>query len=239
MLKKIAFCACLAVKLPFCLNAQEAKASIYETFDKVVGLKNTVVFNGIESLDLQKSINENNMFLYTTSGYTEGSLVYDEQFFPKIRLKFNVVDDHLLVQIPVTGGYSSFQLITSKVESFTLENYHFQKLEFASGIDDLQGFYEQIFMNGEIQVFKKYRKKEKKRLDKEYIYYEYYPDDPDYFLAYRGKYYPIKSKRDIIHIFPEFKKEIKQIYTRERSLHKNDPDAFMKLLSHNITNLQN
>lgn len=239
MLKKIAFCLSLSVNLPFCSNGQTEYADIYDSFDSTVGLENTVLFNGIESLDFQKVVEEKNMFWLTSSGFTEGNLVYDGQFFPKILLKFNVFDDRLLVRIPINKGYSSFQLITEKIENFTLKGHHFRNLKVAAGDTDLKGFYEEFLLIKKIEVFKKYRKREKKRLDKGYVFYEYYPDDPEYFLKYNGEYWSVNSKREIIEVFPEFKKEIRQIYRNQKDLRKNNIDAFMKLLFNKIVNHQN
>lgn len=238
MLKKIVFCFCLAGISPVYLIGQ-GSTEIYNTFDNVVGFENTVLYNGIESLDLQKTINEKNKFLFTTTNYSIGTIVYDGQYFPAVRLKFNVVDDRLLAQIPVNGRYSSFQLITQKIENFSLNGHHFQKLDDPDNNISFKGFYEQIFSGDEVKVFKKYQKSEKKKLDKSYIYYEYSPDDPEYYLKYKGEYYAVNSKSEVIEVFPSLKKEIRQTYRSEKDLRKSNSDAFMILLFNQIVNLQN
>ncbi|MDX1542415.1 MAG: hypothetical protein R3214_00605 [Christiangramia sp.] len=236
MLKKIPFCLILAVILPVYLVGQNN--SIYETFDEIIGLENTVLYNGLESLDLQKTINEKNKFLFTSPNYNSGNIVYNRQFFPDILLKFNVVDDRVLVQIPINDQYSVFELITEKIETFSLNGHYFQKLNDSQEGLVLYGFYEQIFESSELSLFKKYRKKYKKRLDRSYVYYEYTPDDPEYYLKLNGKYHSVNSKMDVIDIFPEIKKEIRQTYRAEKDLRKNDLDSFMKLLFNKIVNLQ-
>ncbi len=219
-------------------HEKAANPNLYRAFDTAVGLENTVLFNGIESVDLQKSINDKNMFLFPSGNFIVGDVFYDGQFFPGVQLKFNVVDDRLLVRIPMDGSYSAFQLITEKIERFSMNGHSFRKIKPTSKEDPYKGFYEELVVGEEAVLLKKHRKTEKKRLDKDFIYFEYNPDDSKYILNLKGDNYPVNSRREIIDVFPELKNEIRVTYRKEKSLRKSDPDAFMKLLFSKIINLQ-
>lgn len=116
--------------LCFCLHQARAQdQAIYKAFDNAIGIENTVLFSGVEYLDNTQSVNAKNKFLYTGQEYVPGSLTYNKQFFPEVFLKYNVVDDRLLIQLSYQGKQSNFELVTAQVDSFTIGTHDFVRIQ--------------------------------------------------------------------------------------------------------------
>ncbi|MDR5590440.1 hypothetical protein [Christiangramia sp. SM2212] len=229
------------VLLFICLqsSAQQNFKDVYLLFDKTVGYENTVLLNGIENIDPEKTINSKNKFLNSSSDFTVGSITYDGQYFPEIAMRFNLVDDEVLVRLPIDKAFTTFKLITRKIESFEISGHYFIKLNVISETDELSGFYEQFFKSGNFRLLKKFRKKGDKELDKNFLYYEYKFKKPSYHFWYKENYYSANSRRNLFAIFPSISKEIRSFYKDRRNVRKKNPDKFMEQLFVEITNLLN
>ncbi|MEE2772810.1 MAG: hypothetical protein VX712_11385 [Bacteroidota bacterium] len=216
--------------LCFCLHQARAQdQAIYKAFDNAIGIENTVLFSGVEYLDNTQSVNAKNKFLYTGQEYVPGSLTYNKQFFPEVFLKYNVVDDRLLIQLSYQGKQSNFELVTAQVDSFTIGTHDFVRIQ-NENPDIQNGFFEKLLDKNGLQLFKKYRKNSRKKLDRSFTYYEYEFDTPDYFLQKGNDFFEIGGRGDVVDLFPENKTEIKEIFKQYRDLFRSNRDAFMKLL---------
>lgn len=214
---------CLVFHLSFSQNSQ-----IYEAFDNAIGIENTVLFNGIENIDQEGSVNEKNKFLFPNSeGYSPGSITYMNQFFPDVHIKFNVVDDVILIEIPFKGKTSNFQLISNEISSFSINGKSFINIPDANGDAD---FYESILEKNSAIVFKKYKKSSRKKLDRNFTYFEYEFETPDYYLKMGKELFPINTKKEIIEIFPEQKELIRNFFKENKNLYRQQHDQFMKLI---------
>ncbi|WP_417886895.1 hypothetical protein, partial [Zunongwangia sp.] len=140
-------------------------------------------------------------------------------------------DDIVFVKIKTGKDISSiFQLISKNIDCFKVESKKFKRLEKDSG----EGFYEEIFKNDKLFLFKKYQKKEFRRLDKNYVYYEYYSDKPLFFLRTKGILHSFNSKKEVISLYPDKKKEIRRFYKQYKQLLKDNPDSFAKNLLNSL-----
>ena len=208
------------------LVAQENEKEVYLLFDDIVGLENTVLSNGIENIDLQKTLSNNNKYFLSQSKFESGSVVYDNQYFPNVSLKYNVIDDELIISIPNGKSNSTFELVTEKVSSFTLSNHKFEYIKEKSDGVLQTGFYEVLYEKNTFNVLKKYIKSSDKKMDRSYLYFNYEFDEPDYFFSYNGSYYKLDSWRDLSDLFPDLKKEIRIYFKKYNLLQKTDRDTF-------------
>lgn len=217
--------------------AQQEHEDLYLFFDENVGVENTLLFNGIENIDLERTIDEANKYLLPGRDFKNGSLIYDNQFFPKVPMRFNLVDDALIVSINDGGENSVFKLINKKVQQFTLEDRKFVFIATPPNSVLPEGFYQDFYQSEKFKIFKKYLKREFKVLDRSNPYYRYEFLDPEYFLFYDNNYYGFNSNRDVAEIFPSMKKEIRNFYKENRQLRKSNPDAFISQLFTEISRL--
>ena len=210
-----------------CFGQQEDE--IYQYYNTIVGIENTGLFNGIEYIDNKAVLNDHNKFFIPASSFTKGWIVYDNQYYPNIKMKYNLVDDRVLVELGDDNRQSTFQLITAKIKEFGLAGHIFFRLKGNGGVPE--GFYEKIYSDGTRFIYKKLRKKEFRRMDKQYLYYEYFQDKPSYFYVNANdEAFSLNSANDFIKIFPEKKKSIRKFYREQKILYKQNLDKFNQML---------
>lgn len=219
------------------VSGQTQNQEAYKWLDNITGIENTILFNGIEFIDEERTVNEKNKFLYSSQEFKPGSVTYDGQFFPDIRLKYNVYDDVVLVKLSFKDKISIFQLITSKIDQFSIRENRFINLSNQRNLHGIKGFYQLLGRYPEFSIYKKYRKRPDKKLDRDFLYYEFKDLDPEYYLEYQNEFLSVNSRGELYSIFPEYKQEIKSLYKQKDNMRKSNPDAFMVLLFQNLSNL--
>ena len=233
--------SCIALMLMsflFTANAllaqDQALSSYYNWFDAVIGVENTGLFDGIQYNERYRTINEKHKF-FAAPKFLVGSLIYDNQPYYTVDMKYDLYEDQVLVRLDnPDGGDIILQLIKSKVKEFTLEGSKFVNLDY--GLDDpenLLGFHEVLFSKNELIFYKQNKKSKKDRLDKKIVYSEF-NDDSNYKLFYNNEFYPIKNKRNLIKLFPELKKAINAYHNTNSILLETNPDAYMVQLLRSI-----
>ena len=219
------------------LFAQEtSQSSYYNWFDNLIGVENTGLFDGIQYKEQYRTINEKHKF-YNSPRFLKGNLIYDEQPYYNIDMKYDLYEDVVLIRLDnPDGGDVILQLIKSKIKEFTINGNRFINLDYNTTITEVSlGFHEVLFQKNEIVFYKKNKKSKKDRLDQKILYSEF-NDDSNYKLFYNNEFYDIKSKRNLIKIFPDLKKEINAFHDKNRSLLDSNPDAYMLQLMKSIQN---
>lgn len=216
----------------FSQDLNESK-SIYKWFDSIVGVGNTGIYNGVEYLNEYKTLNGNDEF-FITSDFLYGDVVYDQQPYFNIQMKYDVYKDELIVLLPGQNSRNIIKLIKTKIKSFSIQSSSFVGA-FKNLSKSRLEFFEVIYEKGELKVFKKHRKERKVKLDKDFIYNKF-EDKFDYYLVYDGDFYSVGSKRDIGRLFPKFKKDILSYASSIRRLYKVDYELYLIRLSEFINN---
>lgn len=204
--------------------AQEARDSItaYTWFDGVVGQENTNLFNGIEYIEQHATVNDRQKFLGSVL-FLPGNVVYGNEPYFNIELKYNVYDDLLLVK-NLRG--EAIELHKKRIKQFEIAGNSFVNVR-----DTLQGnasgFYEVLLNTPQIELLKKHRKKQRKFLDRAFTYYEFTDDTPQYVIFREGNYFPANTRREVIRVFPEKAAQLRDLYRTHRNLANQDKDQFM------------
>ena len=222
---------CLSLNLAAAQNEK-----LYALYTEKTGIENSVLFNGREYIDTERSINGKNKFLFPSEGFKPGNISYEGQYFPDVLLRFNLVDDRLLIKLPLSGSLISFELIPEKISGFSISDHQFEKIEDSTGNMEFNGFYEKLFDNRSIKLYKKHQRRGDKKFDEELVYYEFKDIKPDYYLKKGDSYFKLDSKRDWIEIFPEMKEAVRNTYRTQKKLRKQHPDDFMVLLLDTMLN---
>lgn len=205
-------------------NAQEEKG-YYNWFDAITGIENTGLFNGVEYIENYRTINNKHPFL-DSPDFLQGTLTYSGQTYYNQALKYHVYDDLLVIKLENRGKTAIFQLISDKVDRFSLNGRSFVHVKDASE-ELLSGFFEIQNEKNEKVLLKKHRRKKKSRLDKTSTYYEFSKEDGYYLLKSNDVFYSFNSKKELHELFPEAKKEINSFYNEKRALQKKDREAFV------------
>ncbi len=222
--------------LPFVFlgQAQKEEITYYNWFDNVIGQEHTGLYNGKQyvNLDINRVFGEKHAF-FLSDKVLKGSITYDGQTYYGVDMKYNLETDKLLVALKPGAVASILQLIRDKVDEFTINDYKFIRIDgFTENNTVINGFHEILLQNASYQLLKRHKKTKRKRLENlggNKLYSEFLSANK-YVLFADGNYRSIKSKTDIIKIYPALKKEINQFYNKNKALRKSKPDRFIQRL---------
>lgn len=184
----------------------QKEPEFYNWFDNKVNRFNTGLFNGLEYIEQYRTINERHKF-FKSSEFQSGSIVYDDQFYDKVPLKYDLNTDELLFNVGYNYPYPTLILLKSKVKSFKLGESDFVHIAMGEGNNQMSGFYELLLVKDPITLLKKNKKKRFKRIKGNTVYYEFGQND-EYFIKLKGEYHEIKTKKDINRLMPDKKEFI-------------------------------
>lgn len=209
----------------------------YNSFDKNIGIENTGLYQGVIYTEKYRTINKNSQF-FKTWEFQKGNVCYDGECYYGLDLKYDVYEDEVLIKLITKVGGGTLKLIKDYVESFQIGGHNFIKI---SPIDapslSIYGFYEVVYKSSELSLFIRHIKNSFDRKDRKTVYYEFLKGKSKNVLFYRGVYSPINTKKDIVVLFPDLKKEIDKFYNMARGLRKSDPNHFYISLIKRIENV--
>ncbi|TCI95014.1 hypothetical protein [Tenacibaculum sp. M341] len=144
----------------------ERDQKIYALFDNTVNQINTKLSYGtVYKEKYIKKIKENHNF-FVTDQFKKGSINYRGEVFCNVFLKYDIVDDFIVLKILNLDGYVSIVPEKELVKSFQIEDRSFIKTE-------EYGFVENVFKNDGFQLLKKHLKFVKENQDDKYIHHTF------------------------------------------------------------------
>lgn len=200
----------------------QKEPEFYNWFDNQINRYNTSLFNGLEYIELYRTINERHKF-FNSSEFITGSIIYDGQFYDQVPLKYDLNVDELLFNVGYNYSYPTLILFKSKIQSFSLEGSEFVQINNSSSETQMTGFYEVLMVREPITLLKKNNKKRFKRIKGRTVYYEFDYEN-SYFVKYQNNYYEIGSKNDVIRVWPIKKEYINEYYNP--AIRKTNEDNF-------------
>ena len=214
--------------VPSALQSQNdpVKATYYNSFDNIIGKNNTGVFKGIQYFEKFQVKNENHKF-FKHRFFIWGAVVYNNQPYFEIALKYDVYGDELLIKNSKILDAPIIQLDKKNITGFELNGHIFKNVTFNINQDKgVTGFFEILLENDAISIFKKHKKKISRIIEKE-VYYEF-KDQFQYYIRYNDTYYMLKKVSFLTTIFTEYKTQLKNSFKRHENLRKVDSDNYLK-----------
>jgi hypothetical protein len=205
----------------------------YNWFDENLGSENSLLFNGTRPSENTKSNNGSHKY-YLSPGYIPGNIVYSDQPFFNIPLKYDIYEDEIIINLTSGTKSSIIKLIKANVQRFNLQNKQFIQLMDRDQKLIVNGFYEVLFESPELSLYKKHHKTKKERIVQKEVYTDFKEEDL-YLMQRLGKYHTISNKNDLIKIIPEQRSTINRLYKENDKLRKSDLDAFLTKLCKNLS----
>lgn len=214
------------------LFAQDTSSSeILNSFDRAVGIQNTVLQQGIVFKENYRTLNDRTQY-FLSPRFLKGSVSYAGQDFHGLQMKYDVYDDRILIKPSDAPGATTLELIKSWVQQFTINGRQFIHLDKVNtGKQVLNGFYEKAMAGTTLSLYIKHNRKRIDRKDKKFLYYEFSIEESAYFLHLNEDYHKIDSKKDVLTLFPGYQNQITKFYRNNRNQKRNNPDLFYQLLT--------
>lgn len=212
----------------------------YNWFDNIIGYENTGIYNGIIYKEKFRTIDNNHKF-FLTSEFSKGNIIYDGQPYYNIDMKYDIYEDLLIVKLPNNSEYFIIQLINDKIDEFSINSNKFLKIsgKYEAFFNEaISGFYEISYQSKHLNLLKKHIKSRKERIVGNFVYSKF-KDESEHIISFNDKYYKINSKKYLIKLFPELKKNIDNFYNSNKQLLKKDKDRFMIQLMEHLSSLIN
>lgn len=217
--------------LPFFIHAQQTstESENLQTFDKIIGLENTKLYNGKRYYNIYKS-SEDNHNLFTSPNFLKGDVVYDGASFFNINLKYNLFNDQLIFKPDGDKGFINIELIRDKVLSFKLNDHHFINSKTLKENNNLiSGYLEVIYNTPSLKLYAKRKKTVTERIRQNKLVY-LFTNEPIFYLLHNGKLSEIKSTKSFKKIFPNYNKELKtEIKDNKKRFEKDEEGLFLFL----------
>lgn len=201
-------------------------------FDSRIGVENTRLLNGVEYIEKHRTLNENNSFFLSGAKLT-GSVLYDDEWFHGLQLKYNVYEDLIIAEVTSNLGINVLQLRKEHIKRFEFPNYKFINVNAPGYTRD--GINEILLENSWFTLLKKHALKLTTRTNQSIKYFEFEPRRAKYGYSYNKNYYEHNSRKQLISHFPEFKELIAVFYRENKKLYNTQRDTFMVNLFQEIT----
>ncbi len=209
-------------------SQSNSENKLYETYDRIVGLDNTGLFNGTEFTDM--FLNTDGTYRYFNSyDYFKGSVTYNGQYYVNVFLKYDLLEDNLLTRSDDNLSIFNVKLIPEFVESFSIYNLDFVRLTDTNLALPGNGYFEAAHIGNDLDLYIKHTKKKTDKPLKSGIQYRFSETD-FYVLKSNGNYTIIGSERELRKLLPEKEEEIRNFYKTYKTLYKTNPDSFMTKL---------
>lgn len=193
--------------------------------DELIGYENTGLYNGTKYVELYRTVNERHKF-FLSSEFLKGDLVYNNQYYGNVNLKYDLDADNLLLDIGYKWKFPILKLYKNRISEFHLGGKKFINIRNDTSTI-AKGFYEVLWSSTDLILLKKHKKKKFKRIFNTVVYFEF-DDDNSYFFKYQDQYYPIQKKAHLTNVFPRFKEDLNRLYNKK--LVKLNPEPNLVLI---------
>ena len=185
----------------------------YQLFDRYIGEENNSINNGYNA-NTQTRIIDNSHIFFEQSDFIDAFVIYNNQAYTK-KIKYDVYNDHVLVKYINQQNNFTLKLNSEMIDKFEIAQHQFVVLKKDPALNKLygNGIFEKIYTGKSFELLAKHNKLRHEVLKGDYIGY-YFNDKITYLFKYKGIYYTINSRKDILKVLPEYSKTIKKMYKR-------------------------
>ena len=222
MRKSIFFTAiilCYAVTAALA-QSNATDSSIYQqSFQNAVALyyksigENAHIYNGSEYVAYSAAVNNKNPF-FEVASLQNGDIKYDGIVYNNVPLNYDIYKEEVVI-----NRYNQnfrIRLAANKIDWFTIDNHLFIKIVADSSTKVLgaTGFFDKVY-DGSIAVLVKRRKKLDETVTSTGINSQYTEDDR-FFIKKDGIYHPVNSKKSVMHVFGDKKKDVQKLMRKNK-----------------------
>ncbi|RYZ85215.1 MAG: hypothetical protein EOP06_16655 [Proteobacteria bacterium] len=216
-------------------QTDDAQAA-YNFYDGTVGSQNSALNNGKVYVNPFRLKNDSHNF-YKINDYMAGSIVYGDQPYFDVALKYDIHQDLLVLKPKNTANSIGITLINENVNSFSIDGKDFENLgQIPNRPDFLTGFYERRYVGQNIKLYVKWHKSRSERIANNVVFDDF-SLKPAFVIEQGNTFKTINSKSDLIALFPAQKDRIRDLYSKDSRLEKTDRIQFMENMIRAIDNL--
>ena len=167
---------------------------------------------------------------FNIDSVTKGSVSYEGLGYYDIPMRYDIVRDEVIIQHPT--GFP-VNLIKQKLDSFTLFDEHFVKIENVKDVNGMDsiGYYHQVYSSPDISFLVRRRKFLQEVTGRTSIETVVYSKN-FYYIVKEGVCYPIKNKKALLEILEDKKSETQQYIKRNKLRFKQFENDVLQTVSY-------
>jgi len=219
-------CVCLIIS--FFGYSQTSEEPYYNWFDSLVSVQNAGLYSGVEYIDTDRATAEAHKF-FQTPKFVKGDVVFQNQTYYNVDLKYNVFDDRLVVKLSNQSSETTLAPIKAYTSGFQIGSHQFVLVNDAKAVASrINGYYELLQENNNFRLLKKYNKNRTTKFDTGRSFFEFKDSGADYLLHYNDGYHRVNTKRELGKLFPQFKKEINSVRENKNKSDEAANDTYLR-----------
>lgn len=183
----------------FLTSAKEKQISLYTEY--IQG--QTRLNNGSEYRDYLARNEEHPYFGFDDWHY--GDIIYDEEIYKNVPMFYDLSRDKVISEHSLNGA--KLELISEKIQMFSLEEHNFVRLKADPSKVIESGFYE-VLHDGKTKVYVRWEKSLQQKVESNDIVFNFEVKKRVYILK-DGVYYPVKKKDSVVEVFKDRKQDVK------------------------------
>jgi len=182
------------------------------------------LYNGSEYIEYAFTIQEGHPF-FESPVWVRGDIQFEGMTFHDVPMLYDIVKDLVIIQD--FRKQNKINLPADKIQEFTLSGHTFVRVVHDASNEMKTGFYDRLY-NGKIALLAKREKKILEnmasfQLSNVVIAYTIY------FVRREGVYYPVKSKRTLLDVLKNKKKDVQQYLKRNKIKFKDNFEKAMTM----------
>ncbi|WP_191859484.1 hypothetical protein [Hanstruepera ponticola] len=197
----------------------------YLAFDSIIGVENSGLYNGKRYIERYRSSEDNHHF-FKDYNFVDGSVVYNNQPFFNLKIKYDLYEDVLVANLKGDKKFFNMVFINQQVHEFNIHGHYFVNINAYSSSDNFSGFAELLYTQNDVSLLKKHLKEKKDKIKGQTVFHEFKARSI-YLVLINGSLTTIKSKKDFKNIYPEKYSEINSFYKENKFLQEKNSDSFM------------
>ena len=154
-------------------QSNNTQDSLLVDFDNKISLSSMPYNNGVIDKYFDITIKKDNHRYFETPNFEDGKLIYKDQQYSNIKLKYDLFQDKLIIKIESV----QIEINSDDVSYFKIKNSIFENLKFNKDLKIKKGFYKNIKNNTSIDLYVRYSKFRKKTVVEDNIKLEYFIED--------------------------------------------------------------
>lgn len=206
--------------------AQKSHALALE-IQKELGEESLPIYNGVRFYDALRSNKENFRYFERYRPY-DATIHYNGVTYVDIKTRYDLLNDHLIIYSPGEISFFQVKLANRDIDRFQLGSSKFIRADLSEKFNKKpDAFYEVHYTSTTMKLLISWKKTEKIQPGDGTPYYTFNTSS-EYYLGIGSQYHQVKTRRDFIKLFPDFKDEIRNFYKAYRRMERNNPKKFMK-----------
>jgi hypothetical protein len=187
------------------------------------------LYNGSDYLEY-KPVGDEHPY-YFSDDWVLSTVEYDGERFEKVPILYDISNDKLVTEHYYTSN--KMQLVSELVQTFTVSNHSFVRLNenSSTGISIKTGFYEMLY-SGPTAVYAKRTKTREEKISAEKFLEVSFTEKTRYYILKNAVYYGVNSKRSVLQILGDRKKELKHFIKEKHIRFKKDEEKALVDLVH-------